>query len=49
MPKSTVPTSAARTPARRFRTLAAAYGLVLDIVPDLTDQRCLLEFRLLDG
>jgi SAM-dependent methyltransferase len=29
-----------------FRTLASAHGLVLDIVTDLTDQRCLLEFRL---
>lgn len=29
-----------------FRTLAAAHGLVLDAVTDLTDQRCLLEFRL---
>jgi hypothetical protein len=28
-----------------FRTLAAAHGLVLDAVTDLTDQRCLLEFR----
>nr|WP_184694859.1 methyltransferase [Saccharothrix tamanrassetensis] len=29
-----------------FRTLASAHGLVLDTVIDLTDQRCLLEFRL---
>ncbi|WP_272941729.1 methyltransferase [Saccharopolyspora spinosa] len=29
-----------------FRTLASAHGLVLDTVTDLTDQRCLLEFRL---
>jgi hypothetical protein len=29
-----------------FRTLAAARGLVLDTVTDLTDQRCLLEFQL---
>ncbi len=29
-----------------FRTLAAPHGLVLDTVTDLTDQRCLLEFRL---
>ncbi|WP_425484936.1 methyltransferase [Amycolatopsis anabasis] len=29
-----------------FRTLAAAQGLVLDAVTTLTDQRCLLEFRL---
>jgi 2,7-dihydroxy-5-methyl-1-naphthoate 7-O-methyltransferase len=29
-----------------FRTLAAAHGLVLDTVTPLTDQRCLLEFRL---
>ncbi|MCP2262193.1 O-methyltransferase [Streptoalloteichus tenebrarius] len=29
-----------------FRALAAAHGLVLDAVSDLTDQRCLLEFRL---
>jgi 2,7-dihydroxy-5-methyl-1-naphthoate 7-O-methyltransferase len=28
-----------------FRTLAAAHGLVLDAVTDLTDQRCLLEFQ----
>ncbi len=28
-----------------FRTLAAAHGLVLDAVTELTDQRCLLEFR----
>lgn len=28
-----------------FRTLAAPHGLVLDTVTDLTDQRCLLEFR----
>ncbi|WP_198654686.1 MULTISPECIES: methyltransferase [Nocardia] len=28
-----------------FRALAAAHGLVLDAVVDLTDQRCLLEFR----
>lgn len=32
-----------------FRTLAAAHGLVRDIVLDLTDQRRLLGFRLLDG
>ncbi|MEU4742177.1 methyltransferase [Actinosynnema sp. NPDC023658] len=29
-----------------FRALAGARGLVLDAVTDLTDQRCLLEFRL---
>jgi hypothetical protein len=29
-----------------FRTLASAHGLALDTVTDLTDQRCLLEFRL---
>jgi hypothetical protein len=29
-----------------FHTLASAHGLALDIVTDLTDQRCLLEFRL---
>ncbi|WP_327093377.1 methyltransferase [Nocardia vinacea] len=29
-----------------FRTLAAPHGLILDTVTDLTDQRCLLEFRL---
>ncbi|WP_236796841.1 acetylserotonin O-methyltransferase [Amycolatopsis sp. GM8] len=29
-----------------FRTLARAHGLALDAVTDLTDQRCLLEFRL---
>ena len=29
-----------------FRTLASAHGLVLDTVTDLTEQRCLLEFRL---
>lgn len=29
-----------------FRGLASAHGLVLDTVTDLTDQRCLLEFRL---
>jgi hypothetical protein len=29
-----------------FRTLASSHGLVLDTVTDLTDQRCLLEFRL---
>jgi SAM-dependent methyltransferase len=29
-----------------FRTLASAHGLVLDTVTDLTDQRCLLEFRI---
>lgn len=29
-----------------FRALAAPHGLVLDTVTDLTDQRCLLEFRL---
>ncbi|WP_425387896.1 methyltransferase [Amycolatopsis nigrescens] len=29
-----------------FRALASAHGLVLDTVADLTDQRCLLEFRL---
>lgn len=29
-----------------FRALGAANGLVLDTVSDLTDQRCLLEFRL---
>jgi hypothetical protein len=28
-----------------FRSLAEAHGLVLDMVTDLTDQRCLLEFR----
>lgn len=28
-----------------FRTLGSAHGLVLDTVIDLTDQRCLLEFR----
>lgn len=28
-----------------FRTLAAAHDLALDTVTDLTDQRCLLEFR----
>jgi hypothetical protein len=28
-----------------FRTLAAAHGLTLDTVIDLTDERCLLEFR----
>ncbi|MEV0684835.1 methyltransferase [Nocardia sp. NPDC050378] len=31
-----------------FRALASAHGLVLDTVTDLTDQRCLLEFRLTD-
>lgn len=31
-----------------FRALAAAHGLVLDAVVDLTDQRCLLEFRAAD-
>lgn len=31
-----------------FRTLAAAHGLVLDTVTEPTDQRCLLEFRLLE-
>ncbi|MEU7141993.1 methyltransferase [Nocardia sp. NPDC046473] len=31
-----------------FRTLASPHGLVLDTVIDLTDQRCLLEFRLID-
>jgi 2,7-dihydroxy-5-methyl-1-naphthoate 7-O-methyltransferase len=29
-----------------FRTLASAHGLVLDTVIDLSDARCLLEFRL---
>ncbi|MGP4016684.1 methyltransferase [Saccharopolyspora sp. 5N708] len=29
-----------------FRALASSHGLVLDTVTDLTDQRCLLEFRL---
>jgi len=29
-----------------FRALASPHGLVLDEVTDLTDQRCLLEFRL---
>ncbi|MEV0703021.1 methyltransferase [Saccharopolyspora sp. NPDC050389] len=29
-----------------FQTLASAHGLALDTVTDLTDQRCLLEFRL---
>lgn len=29
-----------------FRALASPHGLVLDTVTDLTDQRCLLEFRL---
>ncbi|MFB9908994.1 methyltransferase [Allokutzneria oryzae] len=29
-----------------LRALASAHGLVLDTVTDLTDQRCLLEFRL---
>jgi 2,7-dihydroxy-5-methyl-1-naphthoate 7-O-methyltransferase len=29
-----------------FRALASAHGLVLDTVTDLTDRRCLLEFRL---
>jgi hypothetical protein len=29
-----------------FRTLAASHGLLLDTVTELTDQRCLLEFRL---
>ncbi|TQM26360.1 methyltransferase [Nocardia bhagyanarayanae] len=29
-----------------FRTLAASHGLALETVTDLTDQRCLLEFRL---
>jgi hypothetical protein len=28
-----------------FRTLGSAHGLVLDTVTDLSDQRCLLEFR----
>jgi 2,7-dihydroxy-5-methyl-1-naphthoate 7-O-methyltransferase len=28
-----------------FRTLASAHGLTLDTVTELTDQRCLLEFR----
>ena len=28
-----------------FRALAAPHGLVLDAVTDLTDQRCLPEFR----
>ncbi|MFF0146324.1 O-methyltransferase [Amycolatopsis sulphurea] len=31
-----------------FRTLAAAHRLILDQVTDLSDQRCLLEFRLTD-
>ncbi|MFI6046961.1 methyltransferase [Nocardia sp. NPDC051321] len=31
-----------------FRALAAPHGLTLDTVTDLTDQRCLLEFRLAD-
>jgi hypothetical protein len=29
-----------------FRTLGSAHGLVLDAVVELTDERCLLEFRL---
>lgn len=29
-----------------FRTLASAHGLALDAVTDLTDQRCLLKFRI---
>jgi hypothetical protein len=29
-----------------FRTLASGHGLVFDTVTDLTEQRCLLEFRL---
>jgi O-methyltransferase len=32
-----------------FRTLAAAHGLVLDTAIDVSDQRCLLEFRLGDA
>ncbi|WP_425548652.1 methyltransferase [Amycolatopsis ultiminotia] len=32
-----------------FRTLASAHGLALDHVTDLSDQRCLLEFRRTDG
>ncbi|GAA1287854.1 methyltransferase [Saccharothrix xinjiangensis] len=32
-----------------FRALAAPHGLVLDTVTELTDQRCLLEFRLAAG
>ncbi|WP_218018229.1 methyltransferase [Nocardia shimofusensis] len=31
-----------------FRALAADHGLILDAVTDVTDQRCLLEFRLND-
>ncbi|MFI6995919.1 methyltransferase [Nocardia sp. NPDC050175] len=31
-----------------FRTLASPHGLVLDTVMDLAEQRCLLEFRLID-
>jgi 2,7-dihydroxy-5-methyl-1-naphthoate 7-O-methyltransferase len=32
-----------------FRTLAAPHGLALDTVTELTEQRCLLEFRLDSG
>ena len=32
-----------------FRALSSSHGLVLDMVIDLTDQRCLLEFRLAAG
>lgn len=32
-----------------FHSLAASHGLVLDTVTDLTEQRCLLEFRLAAG
>jgi hypothetical protein len=32
-----------------FRALASPHGLVLDAVTDLTDHRCLLEFRLAAG
>ncbi|MFJ4657175.1 methyltransferase [Nocardia sp. NPDC088792] len=32
-----------------FRTLTAPHGLVLETVTELTDQRCLLEFRLAAG
>jgi 2,7-dihydroxy-5-methyl-1-naphthoate 7-O-methyltransferase len=29
-----------------FRALASSHGLVLDTVTELTEQRCVLEFRL---
>ncbi|WP_196054664.1 hypothetical protein [Nocardia aurantiaca] len=44
-----MPRSRRRIRERRvdeFEALAAPRGLVLDSVIDLTDQRCLLEFRL---